>query len=461
MKKNISFVLLAIVALFANATDRFYITDFSISPGETRTISINLDNEIAYTAFQSDLILPEGLSVDEESFALTERKNSNHVLTISAFSESAYRLMSYSLKLKSYIGNSGALVTFDITASDSFVAPAVITLCNTLFTTEEGVEVPFANEECQVTLGLRGDVNCDGFVNMDDLTTMINYLLTDNAEGISLTNADVNHSGGVSMDDLTTLINFMLTDQWPIDPEEPVEPEGTQTITVNGVSFKMVPVESGTFMMGATAEQGDDAYNDEKPVHEVTLSSFYIGQTEVTQALWQAVMGSNPSYFADDPNRPVEMVSWNDCQEFITQLNQMTGKQFRMPTEAEWEYAARGGNKSEGYKYSGSNDIDAVAWYEDNSDAMSHVVATKAPNELGIYDMTGNVWEWVQDWYARYSAEAQIDPTGPETGTQRVFRGGSWYSSARLGRVSYRDVENMTNSYNRLGLRLVLDNPEI
>lgn len=318
-------------------------------------------------------------------------------------------------------------------------------------------------DSCVVTVYTeRGDLNMDGFVNMDDLTVLINYLLTNNPEGINIKNAaDCDGHAGVSMDDLTALINYLLTNQWPVDPDEPVEPEGTQTITVNGVSFKMVPVESGSFMMGATAEQGDDAYNDEKPAHEVTLSSFYIGQTEVTQALWQAVMGNNPSYFPDDPNRPVEMVSWNDCQAFITQLNLLTGKQFRMPTEAEWEYAARGGNKSQGYKYSGSNDIDEVCWYEENSDSISHVVATKAPNELGIYDMTGNVWEWCQDWYARYTAEAQVDPTGPETGTQRVFRGGSWYSSARYSRVSYRDVENMTNSYNRLGLRLVLDNPEI
>ena len=316
-------------------------------------------------------------------------------------------------------------------------------------------------DSCVVTVYTeRGDLNMDGFVNMDDLTRLINYLVFNDATGISLTNADTNLIGGVGMDDLTTLINFLVFNQWPPEPEIPEDPV-TQTITVNGVSFNMVKVEGGTFMMGATEEQGSDAYNDEKPVHEVTLSSYYIGQTEVTQALWQAVMGSNPSYFANDPNLPVEMVSWNDCQAFITQLNQMTGKQFRMPTEAEWEYAARGGNKSQGYKYSGSNDIDAVAWYEDNSDAMSHVVGTKAPNELGLYDMTGNVWEWVQDWYARYSAEAQIDPTGPETGTQRVFRGGSWYSSARYSRVSYRDVENMTNSYNRLGLRLVLDDNEV
>ena len=318
-------------------------------------------------------------------------------------------------------------------------------------------------DSCVVTVYTeRGDLNMDGFVNMDDLTVLINYLLTNNPECINLQNAaDCDGNAGVGMDDLTALINYLLTNQWPVDPDEPVEPEGTQTITVNGVSFKMVPVESGTFMMGATAEQGDDAYNDEKPAHEVTLSSFYIGQTEVTQALWQAVMGNNPSYFPDDPNRPVEMVSWNDCQAFITQLNQMTGKQFRMPTEAEWEYAARGGNKSQGYKYSGSNNIDEVCWYEENSDSISHVVATKAPNELGIYDMTGNVWEWVQDWYARYTAEAQVDPTGPETGNKRVFRGGSWYSSARYSRVSYRDVENMTNSYNRLGLRLVLDDNEV
>ena len=206
--------------------------------------------------------------------------------------------------------------------------------------------------------------------------------------------------------------------------EEPEETPEDNVFTVNGVSFNMVAVEGGTFIMGATAEQKDGADNDEYPVHQVTLSSFAIGQTEVTQALWQAVMRSNPSYFHGNKNHPVEEVSWDDCQTFISKLNSLTGRQFRLPTEAEWEYAARGGNKSKGYKYSGSNDINSVAWYWDNSGNKTHDVATKQPNELGIYDMSGNVWEWCQDWYGSYSSDNQSNPQGPSSGSGRVHRSG-------------------------------------
>ena len=154
----------------------------------------------------------------------------------------------------------------------------------------------------------------------------------------------------------------------------------------------MVEVRGGTFTMGATSEQEVDAFGDEKPAHEVTLSDYYIGKTEVTQALWKAVMGNNPSYFEGE-NLPVECISWHDCKTFISKLNALTGKNFRMPTEAEWEYAARGGSKSRGYKYSGSNTLDDVAWYSGNSDSETHEVGTKSPNELGLYDMSGNVSE--------------------------------------------------------------------
>ena len=235
--------------------------------------------------------------------------------------------------------------------------------------------------------------------------------------------------------------------------EEPFE---TQTITVNGVPFTMIAVEGGTFQMGATSEQGGDADIDEKPVHSVTLSDYYIGETEVTQELWQAVMGSNPSNFSGFPQRPVEMVSWNDCQEFITQLNQLTGKNFRLPTEAEWEYAARGGDRSQGYKYSGSNTIGNVAWYGDNSNSQTHNVKTKSPNELGIYDMSGNVYEWCQDWYGSYSSGSQTNPTGPSSGYGRVYRGGGWFSYARGCRVSDRYYNNPGDAYYILGLRLCL-----
>ena len=226
------------------------------------------------------------------------------------------------------------------------------------------------------------------------------------------------------------------------------------TFTVGGVSFTMVYVPGGTFTMGATSEQGSDAYNDEKPAHSVTLSSYYIGETEVTQALWTAVMGSNPSRFKGD-QRPVERVSWNDCQTFISRLNAKTGKYFRLPTEAEWEYAARGGH-SGGSKYAGSDNINSVAWYIYNSGRETHNVATKSPNGLGIYDMSGNVWEWCQDWYGAYSSSSQTNPKGPSNGDDRVRRGGSWYDVAWDCRVSRRDDDSPYGSDFHLGLRLAL-----
>ena len=228
-----------------------------------------------------------------------------------------------------------------------------------------------------------------------------------------------------------------------------------KTFTVKGVKFTMVAVEGGTFTMGATSEQGSDAAGDEKPTHQVTLSSYYIGKTEVTQALWKAVMGKNPSKFKGD-NLPVENVSWDDCQEFIKKLNALTGKNFRLPTEAEWEYAARGGNKSRSYKYSGSNNIDDVAWYNKNSENRTHPVKTKQSNELGIYDMNGNVWEWCQDRYGDYSSATQTNPKGATTGSNRVNRGGSSGSYGRYCRSSYRSYNTPGYSDKFLGLRLAL-----
>lgn len=190
--------------------------------------------------------------------------------------------------------------------------------------------------------------------------------------------------------------------------------------------------------MGATSEQGSDAYSDESPVHNVTLSGYWIGETEVTQELWQAVMGSNPSYFSST-NFPVEQVSWNDIvNDFLPKLNNLTGYSFRLPTEAEWEYAARGGRASQDYKYAGSNTIGNVAWYTGNSSSKTHAVKTKQANELGLYDMSGNVYEWCSDWYGNYSSGSQTNPQGPSSGSDRVLRGGSWYDGARSCRVSGR-----------------------
>ena len=254
----------------------------------------------------------------------------------------------------------------------------------------------------------------------------------------------------------------------------PVTPPASQdrTFTVGGVTFKMIYVEGGTFTMGATSEQGDDAWDSEKPAHSVMLSSYSIGETEVTQALWQAVMGQKPtsdgsqwsSTYGLGNNYPAYYVSWNDCQDFIKKLNSITGENFRLPTEAEWEYAARGGNKSQGYKYAGSNTIDNVAWYWNNIPSQSsgnagygtQNVATKLANELGIYDMSGNVWEWCQDRYGSYSSGSQTNPTGPVSGSRRVIRGGGWLNSARYCRVSYRINDAPEFRCSDLGLRLAL-----
>ena len=229
--------------------------------------------------------------------------------------------------------------------------------------------------------------------------------------------------------------------------------KGDETFTVNGVSFTMKPVEGGYFQMGSN-------YGSEKPVHSVSVSSFYMGETEVTQALWEAVMGSYPSGFEGD-DLPVEKVSWDDCQEFVQKLSQLTGRTFRLPTEAEWEYAARGGKYHSGYKYAGSNDINYVAWCFSNSGSKTHAVATKQPNALGLYDMSGNAWEWCSDWYGSYSGSAQANPTGPSSGSYRVIRGGSWLSDARYCRVSARENNTPYYRYDFIGFRLamVLDIP--
>ena len=238
--------------------------------------------------------------------------------------------------------------------------------------------------------------------------------------------------------------------------QAPIANSDNITIPVkDGISIDMVRVEAGTFTMGATAEM-KDLYKNEKPTHRVTLTNdYYIGKYEVTQELWQAVMGNNPSHFKGD-NLPVEQVSWNDCQRFLSKLNRITGKTFRLPTEAEWEYAARGGNKSRGYQYSGSNNLLDVAWFTDNSGIETHAVGTKQPNELGIYDMSGNVSEWCQDWFGKYNRSSQVNPTGANSGHYyRVERGGCFNENARDCRSSCRSG-GAIDRYHGRGLRLVL-----
>lgn len=239
--------------------------------------------------------------------------------------------------------------------------------------------------------------------------------------------------------------------------KQPSSSASSITIPVkDGISIEMVKVEGGTFMMGATPEM-KNSWTEERPIHQVTLTNdYYIGKYEVTQSLWCALMDNNPSYFKGD-NLPVEQVSWDDCQKFINKLNDITGRKFRLPTEAEWEYAARGGKKSRGYQYSGSNKISDVAWYSSNSEHKTQPVGLKLANELGLYDMSGNVDEWCFDRFGFYSALSQTNPLGADDGICRVYRGGSWEQTAGFCRSS--DRSNYGTSKNRiynLGFRLAL-----
>lgn len=291
---------------------------------------------------------------------------------------------------------------------------------------------------------LLGDVNGDGKVTIDDITDLIDYLLIVNGNDKRY---DVNDDGKISIEDVTFLIDMLLNGYTQNDG----------IYEANGVQFKMVFVETCPYMMGAKlTEPGSRVF--EKPQHLVILSDYKIGETEVTQELWSAVMGKNPSIFKGDLQRPVEWVSWDDCQEFITKLNEITGKNFRLPTEAEWEFAARGGITSitDYYYFSGSNKCADVAWYVTNSDSITHPVKQLQPNALGIYDMSGNVCEWVNDWYGSYTDEEQINPQGPYTGTFKVYRCGAYTDGALYCRVSYRYMREPSTRRQWLGFRLAL-----
>lgn len=228
--------------------------------------------------------------------------------------------------------------------------------------------------------------------------------------------------------------------------------DGGLSFTVNDVNFKMIAVEGETFSMGATKEQKPWALWDEEPVRTVTLDDYYIGETEVSQTLWVAVMGTNPSKYKGG-DLPVENVSYEQALTFISLLNQKTGEEFRLPTEAEWEFAARGGKESKGFIYSGSNAPDEVAHFEKSGETVPPM--TKKANELGIYDMSGNVWEWCSDWYGEYDKGSYNSPDGPTNGDFRVNRGGCVSSAKQSCRVSARHYNHPQDKY-MLGVRLVL-----
>lgn len=286
------------------------------------------------------------------------------------------------------------------------------------------------------------DVNNDGSVDMNDVTAINDALLNGDKDP----RFDANNDGEVNIYDVVDTIDEILNPK-PNDEDK--------VFTVNDVTFKMRKIEGGTFNMGTTTELGMGT--NETPQHVVHITKpFWICETQVTQALWKSIMGNNPSKFTGNPNNPVERVSWNDCQEFIAKLNELTGEKFRLPTEAEWEFSARGGNKGQGTMYSGGANLKEVGWYVSNSGETTHAVAQKNCNELGLYDMSGNVSEWVNDYYSAYKAEQQTDPQGSVTGTYRVYRNGGFCDGAAKCRCAYRYPAAQTYKLNSLGFRLAM-----
>ncbi len=315
------------------------------------------------------------------------------------------------------------------------------------------LEVNYLPYDSEVWIdGEKKGMSPNTFNNMD----VGNHSVEIRKEGYQSMSASVMITAGQS----TFLGGSLLDDD---DTNNTISSPQIEVFTLKGLSFKMIHVEGGTFMMGATSEQESEARDNEKPAHQVTLSSYSIGETEVTQELWEAVMGNNPSYFKGI-KKPVENIGWNDCQEFIQKLNQLTGRNFRLPTEAEWEYAARGGIKGKGYKYSGSKHIKSVAWNKDNdgdkgsssSFKGARDVKTKKANELGLYDMSGNLYEWCHDWFGIYVGSPQTNPSGPVSGSYRVLRGGCYATDAMTCRISSRFNAPPSVKASNIGFRLVL-----
>lgn len=264
---------------------------------------------------------------------------------------------------------------------------------------------------------------------------------------------NVTHSGNQLLK-INLLSNRKANQQ--TDKEQQPKVSDAATITEDTfaieIALDMVLIKGGTFQMGS---------NDEKPIHSVTLNDFYICKYEVTQQQWRTIMGSNPPKLANEGcnNCPVEQVSWEDVQEFIKKLNQRTGSNYRLPTEAEWEYAARGGTKSKNYAYSGTNSIEDAGWFQKNSERKTHPVGKKKPNELGLYDMTGNVWEWCQDWFSKsyYSESPVNNPVNLTENEYRVIRGGAADTKSERSRVTDRDAYKSSNKGNFVGFRIVQD----
>lgn len=284
---------------------------------------------------------------------------------------------------------------------------------------------------------MRGDLNNDGNIDVTDINILIDMVLGKTPQN---SRADFNESGDIDVADVNAAIDLLFT-------------FAPRVYIVNDVTFQLNEVVGGKFYMGATSDQG--GWDNEHPVHRVTLSPYYIGQTEVTQELWIAVMGSNPSHFKGS-KRPVESITYDDCLEFLARLDSITGLPFRLPTEAEWEFAARGGTLTGGTLYSGNSDCDAVAWWGDENNSGTHLVAQLEPNELGLFDMSGNVWEWCHDWYYYYSSQRVVDPQGKSHGTYRVQRGGAWNFPSTFCRCTSRSMGVPENKTRSLGFRIAI-----
>lgn len=400
MNKNISVLVLALSFMTIAHGQTLNVEDVQMEKNTRKKVAIGLNNSSKdQSGIQFDLVLPEGISAAVDEAVLNPNRLADHELHVKQVDDNTYRFLVFSRTNASFMGTRGDLVYVTLVSGDNVSANVMVASIRTalLYATDNSI--------------------------MDLASVSFNVLITDE---------QINQS--------------------------------TRTFTANGVSFKMIRVDGGTFTMGATSEQGSDADDREKPAHQVTLSTYYIGETQVTQALWQAVMGQKPtsdgsqwnSTYGLGNNYPAYYVSWDDCWDFIEKLNSITGENFRLPTEAEWEFAARGGNKSRGYKYAGSNTIDNVAWYRSNSNNQTHNVATKAANELGIYDMSGNVFEWCSDWYGSYSSSSQTNPIGPAIGSGRVIRGGDFYDLAEGCRVSRRAYNSPMYRLINMVLRLVV-----
>ena len=316
-----------------------------------------------------------------------------------------------------------------------------ICLCGVdAFETRHAIEGTVGGDaKFDVTITLAGDdsdttlTTSDGSYSFFDLANG-SYTITPNKSGYTFSPTNEN----VTVSDVnTTMIDFTATEQ------------------STGTSIEMVFISGGTFQMGCTPEDAE-CYSNESPRHSVTLSSFEIGKYEVTQGQWEEVMGSNPSYFDTcGDNCPVEQVSWNDTQKFIITLNSQTGQSYRLCTEAEWEYAARAGTETKWYCGNDESCLDNIAWYSYNSERKTHPVGTKSSNAWGLYDMSGNVYEWVEDWFDYYSSNSVTDPAGPVSGSYRVLRGGSGVYGARLCRSAHRsNGSNPSHTSSHLGFRL-------